>query len=134
MGKTKSRRVKRGGFDLGAMFNAAKQKASAFSTEASSKYNAASSSFTQGLSDASSKATAGYNDLKGKLSTGSTAPSSFGGRRHKRRMGGGYYGSSLAANAAPFSGNATARPQVWVGGKTKRRNKRRSGTKRRHRH
>lgn len=51
----------------------------------------------------------------------------FGGKRMKRNrrhMRGGYTSNSLtngiAFNAAPFSGY-TAQPQVWVGGKTKKR-------------
>lgn len=50
-----------------------------------------------------------------------------GGRKKRRvrRMRGGYTAneSLYAADAAPYSGEKTAQPQVWVGGKTRRKRK-----------
>jgi hypothetical protein len=64
-------------------------------------------------------------------------PRSYGGkkRRSKKMRGGDFTDNSpttgLAFHAAPFSGE-TARPNTWVGGKTKkrRRNSKRSKTQR----
>lgn len=47
-------------------------------------------------------------------------------RKHRKRMRGGFSAnrSLYAADASPYSGQQTARPQVWVGGKsTKKRRK-----------
>ena len=70
--------------------------------------------------------------------TTGTGNSWFGGKRrrgkhtHRRHKRGGTPGwtplTGIAAHGAPFSGE-TAKPQVWVGGKTKRRY-RKKGTRR----
>ena len=58
-----------------------------------------------------------------------SAPPSSGGKKRwggSKKMRGGYSDNTpttgLAFNAAPFSGD-TARPNTWVGGKTKKRRK-----------
>ena len=61
----------------------------------------------------------------------SSSPSSFGGRRTRRRkMRGGYSDYSplngLAYSASPISDIKTAQPHNWVGGRTKRRRGRKS--------
>ena len=59
-------------------------------------------------------------------------------RKHKKQRGGVHpneTSSRLALNAMPFSGK-TAEPQVWLGGKTRKRrkNKRRSKSHKKHKH
>lgn len=52
--------------------------------------------------------------------------STYGGKTRRRQISGGFKDNTpqtgLAVNAASFSGE-TAKPHNWVGGKTKRRNK-----------
>jgi hypothetical protein len=84
------------------------------------------------------------NKLKSSMSSTSTPsystpPRSYGGRKRRsgsKKMRGGNFTdntptSGLAFHAAPFSGE-TARPNTWVGGKTKkrRRHSKRSKTQR----
>lgn len=52
----------------------------------------------------------------------------IGGKRNRKRRGGGYMDSNLAANAAPFSGSPTAQAR-WVGGARKRTKKTRKTRK-----
>jgi hypothetical protein len=58
--------------------------------------------------------------------------STYGGRTRRHRMKGGFKDNTsttgLAVHAAPFSG-PTAQPHNWVGGKTKRRNRKHRHTK-----
>lgn len=52
-----------------------------------------------------------------------------GGKKHKRKMRGGFHaGVGVAAHASPYS-CVTAKPQVYVGGKSKSRKHRRSHKK-----
>ena len=66
------------------------------------------------------------------IETSSSSSTLTGGRRRRRTrrirrrrtMRGGYSAShslnDLAATASPFSGNKTAQPQVWLGGRSKK--------------
>jgi hypothetical protein len=62
-------------------------------------------------------------------STSTTSSGAYGGKKRKsRKMRGGYSNNvalnSLAANASPISGIKSAEPHNWVGGKTSRKNRR----------
>lgn len=63
--------------------------------------------------------------------------SNVGGKRTKKMRGGSYEAhscyKSIASNAAPFW-QPTAKPQVWVGGKSKKNRKQYKGKSRKNRH
>ncbi len=94
-------------------------------------------SSTPSTSSSSSSSWFGSSTPTTSTTTG-TGNSWFGGKRrrgkhtHRRHKRGGTPGwtplTGIAAHGAPFSGE-TAKPQVWVGGKTKRRY-RKKGTRR----
>jgi hypothetical protein len=101
-------------------------------------------SISDGASNLWQKTKDATSSLTGSTDTSSTSyfpttttTSTYGGkhRKSRRHMKGGYHDNTpttgLAAHAAPFSG-PTAQPHNWVGGKTKRRNKK-GGKSRRHR-
>jgi hypothetical protein len=112
-----------------------------------------SNSLSSGLSSLSNKAaslgdsiknttTSMTNKLKSSMSSTSTPsssysapPRSYGGKKRRSMRGGNFTDNTpttgLAFHAAPFSGE-TARPNTWVGGKTKkrRRKSKRSKTQR----
>jgi hypothetical protein len=70
------------------------------------------------------------------MTPSTSTTTSMGGRRTRRHKGG--YSAShsinnLASRAAPFSGNKTAQPQVWLGGKSRKLRAKKRSSKRRHR-
>ena len=130
MPRKHSRRSMKGGFDFGSFTNSL---TNSFNNTKASLESQASALGSQ----ASAFATTTTNKLKnsmGSTSTPSYTGTSYlprvGGKKRRsgsKKMRGGNFTdntptSGLAFHAAPFSGE-TARPNTWVGGKTKKRRK-----------
>ena len=116
---TRRRKTMKGGF-WDSLSNAWEQTKKA----SSSAYNSAASSVTSAPTPAPTP-----KPTPTPASAPSPTPSSFpvtGGRRRRTSKRGGYSAKTplngLASTSSPFSGK-TAQPQVWVGGKTRRRHK-----------
>ena len=138
---TKSRKMKKGGFweSVSSGWNTVTQGASSVWDQtkkaATSGYQSAMSSTTPKTTTTSLPASS-TNPPSTTTPTPSTStyPTTTGGSRRKRKLRGGCYwkyASSLAENAAPYSGSPTAQAE-WVGGakrKTRRHSKKHSTRK-----
>jgi len=65
-----------------------------------------------------------WNKISGKSTENTYRPQLNGGKRKKKIKGGYSHNTEttgLAATASPYSGNRTASPQVFVGGKSRKR-------------
>jgi len=132
MPKKYSRRSMKGGWDFTSGWNSFKDWGSGAWGKLTSSTPTSTPSYTptsnyNGTYDASYNGTTnGYNGYNGYNGT-----TGYGGKKRRpqsKKMRGGNFTDNtpttgLAFHAAPFSGE-TARPNTWVGGKTKKRRKR----------
>lgn len=92
---------------------------------------------SQGASDIWERTKQAVQTTKDNYFPSNTQTSSFTGGKKSRKMRGGYQAhichKSIAENAAPFW-QPTAKPQVWVGGKSKKNKKQMKGKSRKNRH
>jgi hypothetical protein len=109
----------------GGFFDSIKQS---FNSLSSSVQNSAS-----GMWNKTKKPTTSYQPTTPSYNTSYQGPSnqpSYGGRRTRRRMKGGYRDSismnGIAASASPVHGLQTARAHNWVGGRRRKRKTRRT--------
>ena len=146
MVKSRKNRKLRGGDWTSDWYNSAmnfgsslKNKVAGPSTSSNGSLGFMSSSApSSGFMSSSPSSSSGFMSpsSSGFMSSSPSSSSGFGQGGKRRRMRGGYHANSpmsLASNAFPFSGEGTtARPQNWVGGRTKkRRRSKRKHTKRR---
>jgi hypothetical protein len=124
--KRNSRHLKKGGDIIGVTPSQPIDQPSSFETWLNKAKKAASSAISSASSAASSAANSATSAFN------STPPPPTGGKR--RRKGGSskqFSLTDLASTASPIRGILSAMPQVWVGGKTRKRscNKRHKHTK-----
>ena len=125
MPKKYSRRNMRGGFDFNSITNSLSSGWNSLSQNSKSWWEKLKSPTTSSTGSSYGSGSTGTTNY------GSTGTTSYGGRKRRHRskkMRGGNFTDNtpttgLAFHAAPFSGE-TARPNTWVGGKTRKRRRR----------
>ena len=107
--KRNSRYIKTGGDIIGTT----PSQPSAFTTWFNGAKKATETAISSASSAVSSVASSAANSATSALKPSPTPPPTGGKRRRK--------GGTLASTASPISGILTAIPQVWVGGKSRKR-------------
>ena len=120
--KRNSRYIKKGGIIIGAVPAQPSAQPSAFTTWFNGAKKATEEAFSSASSAASSAANSATSAFNQTVAP-TPPPHATGGRRRRRKGGDSEYLSltNLASTASPISGIPTAKAQVWVGGKTRKR-------------
>ena len=114
------RKTMKGGF-LEDISNTLSGWGSSISQSATSMWDKTKNATSNATSSLSGSTTS-YTPVQSQMTT-----STYGGKSRRRRMRGGFKDNTptgLATNAASFSGQ-TAQPHNWVGGRTRRRRRKR---------